>query len=116
MGVLLLSLWLMCVHALLGEMPIQGILWWPRELYALQIEKKTCKLRKQLPQFDNTHAANAHNTTKKRNVLQIKFIWLCCEHLQCVSLFVCVVSIFTMEFVSLFAGAFSICMCFLAAR
>ncbi len=26
---------------------------------------------KQLPQFDNTHAANAHNTTKKRNALQI---------------------------------------------
>ncbi len=34
--------------------------------------KNTCKLRKRLPQFDNTHAANAHNTTKKRNTLQIE--------------------------------------------
>ncbi len=67
---------------------------WPRELKPLQIEKKTCKLRKQLPQFDNTHAANAHTTTKKRNALQIKCIWLCCEHLQCVSLFVLVVSMY----------------------
>ncbi len=27
--------------------------------------KNTCKLRKQLPQFYNAHAENAHNTTKK---------------------------------------------------
>ncbi len=26
--------------------------------------ENTCKLRKQLPQFDNTHAASAHNTTQ----------------------------------------------------
>ncbi len=26
--------------------------------------KNTCKLRKQLNHFDNTRAANAHNTTK----------------------------------------------------
>ncbi len=32
---------------------------------ALQIEKNTCKLRKHFRQFDNTHAANAHNTSKK---------------------------------------------------
>ncbi len=56
-------------------------------------KKNTCKLRKHFRQFDNTHAANAYNTTKKRNALQIKCICLCCEHLQCVSLFVCVVSI-----------------------
>ncbi len=32
--------------------------------------------------------------TKQRNALQIQYlIWLCCEHLQCVSLCVCVVSI-----------------------
>ncbi len=37
----------------------------PKKRNALQIEKKTCKLRKQLPQFDNTHAANAHNPKKK---------------------------------------------------
>ncbi len=58
--------------------------------------KNTCKLRKQLPQFYNTHAANAHNTTKKKKcAANIICIWLCCEHLQCVSLFVCVVSICT---------------------
>ncbi len=112
--------------------------------------KNTCKWRKQLPQFYNAHAANAHNTTKKkraankkkhlqikktlssiwqptrcrcsqhnqkRNVLQIKCIWLCCEHLQCVSLFGCVVSICPIccqnEMFFWFAGAFSICMFFL---
>ncbi len=32
---------------------------------ALQIEKNTYKLRKRFRQFDNAHAANAHNTTKK---------------------------------------------------
>ncbi len=81
---------------------------WPRELNSLQIEraatssiwphtrckcsqhnqkkkraanrKNTCKLRKQLPQFDYTQAANAHSTTKQRNALQIKCICLCCEH------------------------------------
>ncbi len=46
-------------------------------------KKNTCKLRKQLHQLDNTCTANAHNTTKQRNVLQIKlFICLCCEHLH----------------------------------
>ncbi len=34
--------------------------------------ENTSKLRKQLPQFDNTHAANAQNTTQKRNTLQIE--------------------------------------------
>ncbi len=32
---------------------------------ALQIEKNTCKLRKHFRQFDNTHAANPHNTKKE---------------------------------------------------
>ncbi len=78
---------------------------WPRELNALQIEKNTCKLRKQLHHFDITRAANAHNKTKQRNSLQIK-------------LFVCIVSICRTccqidEDVFFFAGAFSICMCFL---
>ncbi len=57
--------------------------------------KNICKLRKQLRKFYNTHAANAHNRTKQRNALQIKFFigcvvnicsaflyLLCCEHLQ----------------------------------
>ncbi len=40
-----------------------------------------------------THCKNSqHNQTKKRAANQL-FIWLCCEHLQCVSLFGCVVSI-----------------------
>ncbi len=28
--------------------------------------ENTCKLRKHFRQFDNAHAANAHNTTKKK--------------------------------------------------
>ncbi len=73
----------------------QENLWWPRELNALQKRKKnTFKLRKLFHQFDNICAANAHNTANQRKALQINsFIWLCCKHLQCVSLFVCVVSI-----------------------
>ncbi len=57
-------------------------------------KKNTFKLRKLLHQFDNICAANAHNTANQRKALQIiRFIWLCCKHLQRVSLFVCVVSI-----------------------
>ncbi len=57
-------------------------------------------------------------TTPNRNSLQIKCIWLCCEHLQRVSLFVCVVSICTIccptdENVFLICWCFSICLCFL---
>ncbi len=52
--------------------------------------KNTCKLRKQLPNFYNARAANAHYTTKKRNSLLSNW-WRCFW----------------------FAGAFSICMCFL---
>ncbi len=74
-------------------------------------KKNTFKLRKQLPQFYNAHASNAHNTTKKRNVLQIKCIWSCCEHLQCVSLFVCVVSICTIC-CQTDENIFLICWCF----
>ncbi len=73
--------------------------------------ENTCKLRKQLPQFDNTHAANAHNTTKHRNALQIKCIWMCCEHLQRVSLFGCVVSICTICCQN-YENVFLICWCF----
>ncbi len=57
-------------------------------------------------------------TTPNRNSLQMKCIWLCCEHLQHVSLFVCVVSICTIccptdENVFLICWCFSICLCFL---
>ncbi len=38
----------------------------PQKRNALQLEKNTCKLRKHFRQFDNAHAANAHNTTKKK--------------------------------------------------
>ncbi len=34
--------------------------------------KNTCKLRKQLPQFDNTHTVNAHNTSKKKRAANRK--------------------------------------------
>ncbi len=62
--------------------------------------------------------ANAHNATNQINALQKQlFIWLCCEQLLCISLFGCVVSICCVCVVKLmfswFAGAFSICMCFL---
>ncbi len=74
---------IICFYVCNFSININQILRWPRELNALQIEKNTCKLRKQLHQFDNTCAANTHNTTKQRNALQIQFfIWLCCEHLQ----------------------------------
>ncbi len=108
--------------------------------------KNTCKFIKQLPQFYNAHASNAHNTTKKRNVLKIekkhlqikkttfgyftthmlqmlttqpkketrckkKMIWLCCEYLLCVSLFVCVVSICTICCQTA-ENIFLICWCF----
>ncbi len=51
--------------------------------------------------------ANTHNTTKKRNF----FIWLCCEHLQCVSLLVCVVSICS-TCCQIDEDVFLICWCF----
>ncbi len=57
--------------------------------------KNTCKLRKHFHQFDNAHAANTHNTTKKENV----------------SLFVCVVSICTICCQN-DENVFLICWCF----
>ncbi len=36
--------------------------------------RKHMQIKKTLRQFDNAHAANAHNTTKKRIALQIKKI------------------------------------------
>ncbi len=52
---------------------IQSVLRWPRELNALQIDKAPAKKKKKkIPhQFDNTHAANAHNKKKSRNVANI---------------------------------------------
>ncbi len=38
--------------------------------------ENTCKLRKQLPQFDNTHAASAHNTTQHNTTQHTVFLWL----------------------------------------
>ncbi len=72
--------------------------------------KNTCKLRKHFRQFDNTRCkCSQHN--QKRNALQIKCIWLCCVHLQCVSLFVCVVSICTIC-CQTDENVFLICWCF----
>ncbi len=74
-------------------------------------KKNTCKLRNDFLNLTTHNFANAHNTTKKRNALQIKCFWLCCEHLQCVSLFVCVVSIFTIC-CQTDENVFLICWCF----
>ncbi len=58
----------------------------------------------------HTHCkCSQHN--QKRNALQIIFIWLRCEHLQCVSLFVCVVSICTIC-CQTNENVFLICWCF----
>ncbi len=84
--------------------------------------KNTCKLRKHFRQFDNAHAVKAHNTHKKRaaNKMYVVvlrafavcfFICLCCEHLPCVSLFVCVVSICTICCQN-YEDVFLICWCF----
>ncbi len=60
-----------------------------------------CNFRKHMQIKETTSSIWQHSRCKcsqhnqKRNVLQIKCIWLCCEHLQRVSLFVCVVSICT---------------------
>ncbi len=86
--------------------------WWPRELNVLQLQKtnanrkSTSKSRKHHHQFDNTLNMTQHNmlttqTNKERqckssqhNQIKMCFlVWLCCEYLQCSSLFVCVVSI-----------------------
>ncbi len=67
--------------------------------------KNTCKLRKQLPQFYNAHTANAHNTTKKEtaaNKLYLLVLWAFAPS-----------AVKMMNMFSWFAGAFSICMCFL---
>ncbi len=70
---------------------LNALIRWPRELNALQIEKNTCKKRKQLPQFDKTRCkCSQHNQIKKRAAnrkkhLQIKkilsSIWqhTCCK-------------------------------------
>ncbi len=60
---------------------------------ALQIEKKHLQIKKTLSSIWQPTRCRCSQHNQKRNVLQIKCIWLCCEHLQCVSLFVCVVSI-----------------------
>ncbi len=58
------------------ECPVRAKVKWPRELNVLQLKKtnanrkSTSKLREHLHQFDNTCAANTHNTTKYRNALQ----------------------------------------------
>ncbi len=101
--------------------------------------KNTCKLRK-LHQFDNTRATNAHNTTKQRNALQTEkntcklrkqlhqfdnTHYKCSQHNQIKKhtenkmIYLFVVWVFAapavklMKMFSWFAGAFSICMCFL---
>ncbi len=82
-----------------------------KERNALQIEKNTCKLRKQLSSFWQRTRCKCSKHNQRRNALQIKCIWLCCEHLQCVSLFVCMVSICTIC-CQTDENIFLICWCF----
>ncbi len=52
----------------------RSLIWWPRELNALQIEKNTCKLRKHLHQFDSRCCkCSQHNQIKKRTANKILF-------------------------------------------
>ncbi len=55
--------------------------------------KKHLQIKKTLSSIWQRTRCKRSQHNQKRNALQIKCIWLCCEHLQCVSLFVCVVSI-----------------------
>ncbi len=103
----------------------------------LQLQKTHANRKKHLQIKKTTSSVWQHTRCKcsqhnqQRNALHITCICLCCEHLQCVSLFVCVVSICSvflylfvlwafspstiklMKMLSWFAGALSICMCFL---
>ncbi len=99
------------------------IIRWPRELNAkhLQIKKITPST------WQHTHYKYSQHKQRKKLQIQI-FICLCCEYLQCDSLFVCVVSICSailylfvlwvfappavklMKMFSWFAGALSVCM------
>ncbi len=82
-------------------------------------KKPLCKYSQHNQKQKETHCKYSQHNPKKRNALQIKlFVWLCCEHLQCVTISICVVRICTTccqidEEISWFAGAFSICMFFL---
>ncbi len=71
--------------------------------------KNTCKLRKRLPQFDNTHAANTHNRNSKKraaNKIDLVVLWV-----FAVCFFICVVSIFTIC-CQTDENVFLICWCF----
>ncbi len=87
------------------------LLQWPRDLKVLQPQKthantkSTSKLRKHLHQFDRWCCkCSQHKQIKKyfkcwqhnqiNNFIYLTFfVWLCCEYLDYVSLFGCVVSI-----------------------
>ncbi len=78
---------------------------------ALQIEKKHLQIKKTLSSIWQCTRCKCPQHNQKRNALQIKCIWLCCEHLQRVSLFVCVVSICTICCQN-DENVFLICWCF----
>ncbi len=57
--------------------------------------KKHLQIKKTLSSIWQRTCCKCSQHNQKRNVLQNKYIWLCCEHLQRVSLFVCVENICT---------------------
>ncbi len=73
--------------------------------------KKHLQIKKTLLSIWQRTCCKRSQHNQKRNALQIKCIWLCCEHLQCVSLFVCVVSICTI-WCQNDENIFLICWCF----
>ncbi len=73
--------------------------------------KKHLQIKKTLSSIWQHTCCKCSQHNQKRNALQKNLIWLCCEHLQCVSLFVCVVSICTI-YCQNYENVFFICWCF----
>ncbi len=82
-----------------------------KKKHAANRSKKHLQIKKTLSSVWQRICCKCSQHNQKRNALQIKCIWLCCEHLQCVSLFVCVVSIFTICCQS-DENVYLICWCF----
>ncbi len=73
--------------------------------------KKHLQIKKTLSSISQHTCCKCSQHNQKRNALQIKCIWLCCEHLQRVSFFVCVVRICTICCQN-DENVFLICWCF----
>jgi len=73
--------------------------------------KKHLQIKKTLSSIWQRTRCKCSQHNQKRNTLEITCIWLCCEHLQRVSLFVCVASICTICCQN-DENVFLICWCF----